>query len=48
MLTIDVYRKSSPGSSDDSVKILSLSVTPDPPEKGQRVTADIQMQFSEF
>ena len=35
------------GSSGDSVKILSVSVTPDPPEKGQKVMADVKLQFSE-
>ncbi|CAI8016230.1 Putative phosphatidylglycerol/phosphatidylinositol transfer protein DDB_G0282107, partial [Geodia barretti] len=35
------------GSSGDSVKILSLNVTPDPPEKGQKVTADVKLEFTE-
>lgn len=34
------------GGSDDSVKILSVSVTPDPPEKGQQVSADVKLEFS--
>lgn len=34
-------------SSGDSVKILSVSVTPDPPEKGQKVMADVKLQFTE-
>ena len=38
----------SPGSSSDSVKILSLSMTPDPPEKGQEVMIDAKLEFSEL
>ena len=29
------------------MKILGISVTPDPPEKGQEVTADVILEFSE-
>lgn len=36
------------GESSDSVKIVSISITPDPPEKGQKVTADAKLEFSKF
>ena len=36
------------GGSGDSVKILRLNVTPDPPEKGQKVMVDMKLQFSEL